>query len=103
MMRVIDRPPMTEAELLANIKAAAKEWGWLAFHNRYSIGSDPGWPDLVLVKDGLLLAWEVKGNRGKLSPAQEAWLASLAQVPGVDARVVREADLEECYRIISLN
>jgi hypothetical protein len=41
--------------------------------------SDSGWPDLILCKPPRLLAVELKGPRGRLSPEQTQWLEALSQ------------------------
>jgi len=91
---------MTEKELSAQIVREAKNCGWLCYHTWLSKYSPAGFPDLAMVRNGQLLAWELKGANGKVSLAQREWLDALALVPGVDARVVRPADLEEAYKML---
>ena len=93
--------PMTEAELSRHIIAAAKECGWRCYHTFLSIHSPAGFPDLFLVRNGKVLAWELKSDKGKALPAQQEWLDALALVPGIEAKVVRPADLEEAYKILA--
>lgn len=38
---------------------------------------DPGFPDLVLARDGVVLHREVKTHTGRLRPAQKEWLNAL--------------------------
>lgn len=44
----------------------------LIFHPRYSLGSEPGWPDLTLIRrrDRRLVFAELKSERGVLGPRQ---------------------------------
>ena len=44
----------------------------LVFHPRYSLGSEPGWPDLTLIRqrDRRLIFAELKGEKGRLSERQ---------------------------------
>lgn len=78
---------MTERELQdALIKLAALR-GWLVYHTWTSIHSSPGFPDLVFARDRDLIFMEVKGPRGRLSPAQKQWLDALAAA-GQEAYVV---------------
>lgn len=59
------------------------------------VGADgAGWPDLVLVKGGRILAWELKVGTNKPSPDQLAWLSALDAVPGVEADAVWSDDWE---------
>lgn len=91
---------MTEKELLRCLVDAAKECGWLCYHTFLSKWSRPGFPDLILVRDGVLLAFECKSAKGTVSEPQQTWLDALAQVRRVEARMVRPADLEAAYRAL---
>ena len=70
---------MTEDELLANVRDAARKLGWLEYHTHDSRRSGEGFPDLVLAHrtDGRIIFAELKRMSGKLSAAQEEWLAVL--------------------------
>lgn len=85
---------MTEDELLAAILDAAKYLGWRAYHVRNSkagiIQGDAGFPDLVLARKGRVLFVELKSEKGKLTPAQWAWLDDLGSAP----RAIRPPDLD---------
>lgn len=65
---------MSEKELLDNVRQAAKQFGWLAYHTHRSDRSEPGFPDLVLVKGTHLLVAELKREDGRTTPAQDEWL-----------------------------
>jgi len=82
---------MTEAELQAVVLAAAKRLGWLAYHTHDSRRSQPGFPDLVLVRREVILYRELKTMRGRLTPDQQVWIRALADA-GVDAAVWRPSD-----------
>lgn len=55
---------------------------------------DKGWPDLILLrgrpKPGLIV-WEVKAEKGRVSPEQRDWLDDF-QACGVETRVVFPKD-----------
>ena len=72
---------ISEDELLAAITDAATLYGWRWHHVRRSDRAlqmgHPGFPDLTLAKNEVVLFWELKGNKGKLSPDQEDWLVEL--------------------------
>lgn len=68
---------MTERELQDAILELAKVRGWLAYHTHDSRKSQPGFPDLVLVRDGRLIFAELKSAKGQVSPAQRVWLQRL--------------------------
>ena len=83
----------SEQEFQDQVIAAAQTLGWRHFHTYDSRRSPSGWPDLVLVnvRQGRLLFRELKTERGRVSPAQEVWLAHLVAV-GQDAAVWRPRD-----------
>jgi hypothetical protein len=54
---------------------------------------DPGFPDLVLVKDGRVLVRELKSDEGRVREEQEAWLDALAAA-GIDTGVWRPRDID---------
>jgi len=90
---------LAEAGLLEHLRALARRAGWLCFHTHDSRRSEPGFPDLVLCRPpnahgpGRLLFLECKSSTGKLTAEQATWLSVLAQVPGIQARVVRPQDV----------
>lgn len=83
--RVVDpRPP--ERELQDRLIEAGRLSGWLVYHTHDSRKSEAGFPDLVMVRDGVLLAVECKRGPAELRAMpeeQQAWLAALGEVPGV--------------------
>ena len=68
----------------------------LAFHPRFSVGSEAGWPDLVLLRrrDGRALFRELKTDRGRLT-ARQAAVIGLLRACGLDAGVWRPSMLDE--------
>ena len=96
----MEAPKMTEKELSRQIVREAKNCGWLVARTWLSKFSPAGEPDLRMVRNGKLLFWELKSDKGKVSTSQQEWLDALALVPGIDVRVVRPTDLEEAYRFL---
>ena len=82
---------MTEKQLQDHILALAKSLGWLVYHTHDSRRSEPGFPDLVLVR-GRTMFRELKTMSGLLSRPQQVWVDRLAS-SGVDAGVWRPIDL----------
>lgn len=75
----------SEQEWQALVIAFAKSQGWEVYHTLDSRGSESGFPDLVLVRegDGYLLFVELKDRDGRESDAQKKWARLLATVvPG---------------------
>ena len=61
----------TEAEFLRAITELAQYKGWWVYHTFDSRRSEPGFPDLVLIRPPQLLFIEVKSQRGKITRAQK--------------------------------
>ncbi|HEY3492176.1 MAG TPA: VRR-NUC domain-containing protein [Solirubrobacterales bacterium] len=88
---------MTEKEFLECVVALAAFGGWrLVYHTHRSDRSQPGFPDLVLVRPqhGELVFAELKSERGRLSPAQQEWLDGLRRA-GQEAYLWRPSDMDE--------
>jgi hypothetical protein len=71
---------MTEDQLLNAVRQYARLMGWLTFHVHDSRRSEPGYPDLTLVRGGRLIFAELKKEGGKVTPEQRAWLTELGDV-----------------------
>ena len=77
-MTFLDTPPrQTEAQFLAQVRAAAKLLGWATYHTHRSEHSEAGFPDLVLTRRPRVIFAELKADRGKLTDAQRAWIDEL--------------------------
>lgn len=100
---------MTEGDLQAQIIAAAQTHRWHVAHFRPArtelgwrtpVAADgAGFPDLVLVRNGRLIFAELKSERGRISDAQEAWLARLAEAD-VEVYVWRPTDLDTALEVL---
>jgi hypothetical protein len=71
---------VTEKELQEAVLALANLKKWLVYHTYDSRRSNPGFPDLVMVKDHRLLFVELKTKTGRVSTAQTQWLDALRAV-----------------------
>jgi hypothetical protein len=83
---------MTEAALLQAVRDLARLHGFDSYHTYRSDRSEPGFPDLVLMRPPLLLFRELKTDRGRLTIPQRRWIEELIAC-GQDAAVWRPADL----------
>jgi len=64
---------MNEAEFQRWVIGTAAGYGWqreFIYHTRIPIGSEPGFPDLVLVRDRVIY-WELKSETGVEKPKQQ--------------------------------
>lgn len=90
---------MSEEELQNAVIQVARIRGWLVVHPRpgqtvsgrwaTQTQGDAGSPDLWLVKPPMLIAAELKAEKGRLSPAQHRWIWALQRCPGVMAFIWR--------------
>lgn len=73
----------TEKDFQAAVIQYAKLQGFLVYHTHDSRRSEPGFPDLCMVRDGRLVFAELKTEKGRVSDAQMEWMSALAKVSGV--------------------
>lgn len=98
-------PKCSEAEFQRWVLKVARENGWKINHvyrskladGQWRTTCSVGWPDLTLVRDGRIVFAELKDHRGKVDPAQDEWLDSLASVDAAEVHVWRPAD----WRIVA--
>ena len=88
-------PYITEAAMQAAIKEAALRHGWLYHHAADSRWADAGLPDVLAVRDDVLIAWELKRQTGRVKPEQAAWIAALERVMLVLPAIVRPEPRED--------
>jgi hypothetical protein len=88
---VADPRPMTEAQLQAAVVRLCKLYGLKWHHQKYSIGSGAGWPDLTIAGRSLLFR-ELKREDGKVTRAQHDWGITLG-IAGQDWDTWRPSDL----------
>ena len=89
---------LTEDEFQKQVIHLAKLHNWLNYHTHDSRRSEPGFPDLVLVRDRVLYV-ELKTDKGRTSKAQQAWISALNEAGG-DAQVWRPRDWDEIERTL---
>lgn len=83
---------MTEAELQRSVRTYLTARGYRVWVFPIMKRTMAGVPDLTFwhpAQPGRLYFWELKRERGRIRPEQQAALDHLATVPGVDARIVR--------------
>lgn len=99
---------ISERELQEKVVALAQTHGWLVMHSRPARRKDgswstpiqgtPGFPDLVLARDGTVILAELKSESGRLTSRQKEWLNALTSHghegcdPSHDAVVWRPSD-----------
>lgn len=90
---------LTEAEVLTQVKAYLQATGWLVMRIHQSLGSKPGLPDLICLKDGKTIYVECKSQRAgaKLSGPQEIMRREIERHGGV---YVVARSIEDVERVI---
>lgn len=86
---------LTEKMWQRMVEQAAASAGWLFYHTYDARKSQPGFPDLVLVRPPDVLFVELKTTTGTMSPPQRAWQQLLERCPGVEYAVWRPTDFEQ--------
>jgi hypothetical protein len=91
---------ITERDLTGYVRDVAKALGWRRYHTWLSRNSPSGFPDEVLVRPPRLIFAELKSDRGKLSPDQQAWLEDLREVPCLEVHVWTPAQMDEIAEVL---
>ena len=68
---------MTEKEFQSRVIYEAELTGWRVYHTYSSRRSEPGFPDMTMVRGDRLIFAELKSARGNLSRKQREWLDAL--------------------------
>ncbi len=104
----------SEAHFLKQVIAFAKLHGWLVAHFRPALtqkgrwltavqGDGKGFPDLILLRRGLMVVAELKRNEGaKPTEEQEVWLKDFMAMPPefVHVAIWRPCDWAEIEKVL---
>jgi hypothetical protein len=77
--------------------------GWISYHTHDSRRSNPGFPDLVLLRPPRIIYAELKVGKNKTSKAQDRWLDMLAACPGNEVAVWYPSQLDEVAALLGRN
>ncbi len=89
---------ISEQDFTQNVRDLARLRDWRTYHTLRSKGSEPGFPDLVMVRKGHLIVAELKAERGRVRPDQQAWLDDLSQTRRIDVELWRPSDWRDIER-----
>jgi hypothetical protein len=92
----------SEKAFMQQVRDLAKLKGWLLYHTHDSRRSEPGFPDLVLLKPPVLMFVELKRDDEQPSEDQERWLGELAGVERVTVQVWRPQDWDDVVATLAL-
>lgn len=73
---------MTEKQVCDELKAMWKLHGWTVIRNQQNIGSEKGIADFTVIKNGVVIFVEVKGERGRESVHQQAFADKVESAGG---------------------
>lgn len=95
--------PESEAGFQRTVVEYAKLRRWWCYHDSDSRRNQAGLPDLILIRDGLIVMAELKAAKGRVRPAQAEVLALLGAVEelahgAVRVRLWRPADWPEIQK-----
>lgn len=102
-LRAVLDAAISEREWQAQVEEYARLRGWLTYHTRDSRGSTEGFPDLVMVRRGVIVVAELKTEKGQPSIEQYQWLYELAGVGFTFGGVYlwRPSDWPEVERVMA--
>lgn len=81
----------SEAAFQQQVLQLAAFYGWRSYHTHDSRRSQPGFPDLVLVRGPDLIFAELKTDKGRIRPEQHEWLDALGAVGNAISDLALEA------------
>lgn len=71
---------LTEKQFQSQIVQLAKLFGWMVYHTHDSRRSEPGFPDLILLRRDQFIVAELKVGKNKPTPDQHRWLNAFRNV-----------------------
>lgn len=94
-------PRRSEKAFQAVVVELARALGWLCYHPYDSRRSQPGWPDLAMVRGDRFLVAELKSRIGQLTVEQQRWLSAL-RTAGVEVHVfVDDGDMQRIADVLT--
>ncbi|RPH73807.1 hypothetical protein EHM76_04845, partial [bacterium] len=81
----VNAAPSTERAWQEQVLTIARYYGWWTYHTYDARRSEPGFPDLVLIRPPRLMMVELKTNTGRVTKAQQAVLDLLNECRSPEA------------------
>jgi hypothetical protein len=91
---------LTEKAWQSRVVDYARLRGWQSYHTYDSRRSEPGFPDLVLVREGRCVVAELKRDDGRVTSAQQRWLSAFRSVRAVEVHVWRPVDWSQVQAVL---
>lgn len=98
----MSKQPLTEKAFTQMVIDLAHYLGWMSYHTHDSRHSEPGFPDLCMIKDGRIVFAELKTETGKATPQQEHWLKELSKC-NTEVYLWRPSDWEDITATLATN
>ena len=89
MSRRAKLPVESEKALRQRVLQLLHTLGYRTYYARYSLGADPGWPDIFAVRGKTAFALELKREGKEPTVEQSEWIAALGGVEHLHALVVK--------------
>jgi hypothetical protein len=89
-----------EVDLEGQVEQLADLLGWKHYHTRRSTGSNEGFPDLLMIRRGRMIAAELKTETGQVKPKQQEWLDAFSDCIYVETYLWRPSDLDRIGEIL---
>ena len=95
----LDLNATSERDFQRSVVELAELYGWMIYHTYDSRRSNPGFPDLVMVRDNRVIFAELKTMKGKVTKHQERWLEALTKTQ-VEVRLWRPSDINDKEEVL---
>lgn len=100
--KALEAARTSERDFSRALVLTARDYGFrLVYHTKFSIGSAPGFPDLVFLNDaGRCVIVEAKRVGKDPTEYQRDWLEALGKVAGVETYVWRPDSWDEIHAVL---
>lgn len=92
---------LTEQQWMAQVKELAGFRSWHFYHTYNSRKSNPGFPDLVLMRAPRVIFAELKRDKGQLTLDQIVWKEGLEGCPDVEYYLWRPSDWQQVTEVLA--
>lgn len=105
--RALEAKQTTEEQFRRALRKTAFDYGFVRqYHTKFSLGSDPGFPDELWLRDetdGTVRCVIVEAKRVGKEPTEKQydWLWALERVPGIETYWWTPADWETIHAVLS--
>ena len=93
--RLVIDAAITETEFQAQVVRAARMFRWMVSHMTLPQRSEPGVPDLLMVRPPRVVFAELKRQNGRVTIPQHMWFHDLDKCPGVEVYIWKPSDWNE--------